>query len=224
MYSLFDPPLMPTSVLAGMNERNSEYNQAQQTLILYMKFITLNKTKARNAAKMIRHQLAIARPDAGTELLRHWPKLGAKSGIIAGYIPLHTEIDVCPLMSALADAGHPLALPRTKRPGYPLEFRAFNLGDKLVRGPYGTKEPERLAPVVTPKVILLPLLAYGRAGYRLGYGGGYYDRTLQALRRKTKIFACGVAYSGQEVPTLPTDDHDQKLDGVLTETDFKVFV
>ncbi|MBL4852970.1 MAG: 5-formyltetrahydrofolate cyclo-ligase [Robiginitomaculum sp.] len=188
-----------------------------------MKFTTLNKTKARNAAKAIRHGLTLARPGAGSELLRHWPLLGIKSGTIAGYIPIHTEIDVWPLMGALVEAGHTLALPRIRRPGHPLTFHTFNVGDKLVRGPFGTKEPVRSAPVISPDVILLPLLAYARDGSRLGYGGGYYDRTLNALRSHAKIFACGVAFSGQEVPTLPTDGHDQRLDGVLTETGLRLF-
>jgi len=188
-----------------------------------MKFTTLNKTKARNAAKMIRHRLLDDNPGAGPELVRHWPLLGIKPGIVASFIPMHTEIDVWPLMDALADAGYTLALPRIKRAGHPLIFHAFRFGDKLGRGPFSTKEPARSAPIITPKTILLPLLAFGRDGSRLGYGGGYYDRTLEALRRKTKIFACGIAYSGQEVPTLPTDGHDQNLDGVLTETGLRLF-
>ncbi len=188
-----------------------------------MKLTALNKTKARNAAKMIRHKLAHEQPGAGIDLIRHWPLLGVKSGVIAGYIPIHSEIGIWPLMEALADAGHTLALPRIKRPGHPLTFHGFNIGDKLVRGPYGTKEPERTAPGISPDVVLLPLLAYARDGVRLGYGGGYYDRTLHTLRSHTKIFACGIAYSGQEVPTLPTDEHDQKLDGVLTETGLQLF-
>ncbi len=188
-----------------------------------MKFAALNKTKARNAAKMIRRKLATDNPDAGPELLRHWPQLGIKSGIVAGFMPMHSEIDVVPLMNALADAGHILALPRIKRPGHPLVFHAYNMGDTLVRGPFGTQEPQRSAPLVTPKTIFVPLLAFGRDGSRLGYGGGFYDRTLASLRRTTEIFACGLAYSGQEVAILPTDEHDQKLDGVLSENGLRLF-
>lgn len=192
-----------------------------------MKFDSLNKTKARNAAKMIRAKLAAERPDAGVELLHHWSDMGRRVGRVAAYIPIHSEIDVWPLMRALADAGHSLALPCIKRKGHPLEFRAFTLGDKLRRGAFGTREPMRTATLVTPDIVLLPLLAYSRDGHRLGYGGGFYDRTLQQLRNpkniEGEIFACGVAYSGQEVPTLLTDKYDQKLDGVLTETGFKRF-
>jgi len=193
-----------------------------------MKFDSIHKTKARNAAKMIRAKLAADQPGAGIELLRHWPDVGNRPHrdkmCIAAYIPIHSEIDVWPLMRALEDAGHSLALPCIKRKAHPLEFRCFALGDKLRRGAFGTREPMRNAPLVVPNIVLLPLLAYARDGYRLGYGGGFYDRTLATLRKSGKIFACGVAYSGQEVPTLPTDQYDEKLDGVLTETGFRKFI
>ncbi|PHS76771.1 MAG: 5-formyltetrahydrofolate cyclo-ligase [Robiginitomaculum sp.] len=202
-----------------------------------MKFDSIHKTKARNAAKMIRAKLAAEQPGAGIELLRHWPDAGNRARgnrahrdkmCIAAYIPIHSEIDVWPLMRALEDAGHSLALPCIKRKAHPLEFRCFALGDKLRRGAFGTREPMRNVPRVVPNIVLLPLLAYARDGYRLGYGGGFYDRTLQGLRQNKanagKIFACGVAYSGQEVPTLPTDQYDEKLDGVLTETGFRKFI
>ena len=76
---------------------------------------------------------------------------------------------------------------------------------------------------ITPQLIFVPLLAFTANGERLGYGGGYYDRTLASLRQKNEVFACGVAYAGQEVESLPTDAHDAKLDGILTEDGFKAF-
>ena len=186
-----------------------------------MKYDSLHKTKARHAAKMIRAQLAVGRPDAGVELLRTWPELGVKTGCVAAYMPIHSEIDVLPLMRALVDAGHTLALPCIKRKAHPLDFRTYKIGDKLRRGAFGTREPLRDKLIVTPDIVLLPLLAFARNGYRLGYGGGFYDRTLAKLREQGEIIACGVAYSGQEVPILPTDKYDQKLDCVLTETGIK---
>jgi len=188
-----------------------------------MVFDSLEKTRARNAAKIIRAKLVAERPDAGIELLRFWPNSGVKTGVIAGYIPIQSEIDLLPLMSALADTDFELALPCIKRKNHPLEFRRYKPGDKLRGGPHGTKAPQRTAPLVSPDVILLPLLAYSRNGVRLGYGGGYYDRTLEVLRSQKTIFACGVGFAGQEVPTLPSGPHDQKLDGVLTETGFRIF-
>jgi len=87
---------------------------------------------------------------------------------------------------------------------------------------YGVAFPAH-GTALTPSLILVPLLAFTKRGERLGYGGGYYDRTLQALRSKGEVFACGVAYAGQEVESLPTDVHDERLDGILTETGFKAF-
>lgn len=196
-----------------------------------MTFDALHKTRARNAAKMIRaklaNELASETVGAGVELIRHWPSLNIKLGVIATYIPLQSEIDPMPLMHALKDAGHTLALPCIKRKDHPLIFREYKIGDKLRGGAHGTKEPLRTTRLITPDVILLPLLAYSRIGVRLGYGGGYYDRTLQKLREKNTdqnpIFACGLAYSGQEVPILTAGPYDQGLDGVLTEAGFKDF-
>ena len=188
-----------------------------------MSYDSLSKTKARNAAKMIRARLAGDLPDAGVELVRHWPKLGVRHGCVSAYLPITSEIDVRPLMEALKYAGHSLALPCIKRKAHPLEFRHYSLGDKLRKGGFGTREPMRDVPVVMPDIMLLPLLAFGRDGYRLGYGGGFYDRTLQKLRAEGRVMACGVAYSGQEVPMVPTDQYDERLDCVLTETGIKHF-
>ena len=76
---------------------------------------------------------------------------------------------------------------------------------------------------MSPDFLFVPLLAFTARGQRLGYGGGFYDRTLNQLRAKGEVFACGVAYAGQEVSVLPTDDHDERLDGVLTEAEFRKF-
>ncbi len=192
-----------------------------------MRYHTMHKTRARTAAKMIRARLAQKLPDAGIELIKHWPETGIKTGKVAAYIPIGTEIDVWPLMWALSERGYGICLPQIRRKARPLVFRDWHKGDRLKPGPYGTREPLKSAPQCQPEIILVPLLAFSWDGHRLGYGGGYYDRTLTALRSPKRagrpIFACGIAYSGQEVPTLPTDSFDQKLDGVLTETGFRRF-
>lgn len=87
---------------------------------------------------------------------------------------------------------------------------------------YGVSYPAK-GETLTPQVVLVPLLAFTAAGQRLGYGGGYYDRTLSGLRSQGDVFACGVAYAGQEVADLPTDKHDADLDGILTEKEFRTF-
>ena len=188
-----------------------------------MPFSSLDKTRARNAAKLIRSRAAQKAPDAAVELLRYWSEIGVRGGIVASFLPIQSEIDPRPLAKALVDAGFELALPCIKRAAHPLEFRRYDLGDKLRGGPYNTKEPLKSAGIVDPDIVLLPLLAFDPNGFRLGYGGGFYDRSLAGLRAKKKIFACGLAYSAQEVPRVPTDEYDQKLDGMLTEREFRKF-
>ena len=187
-----------------------------------MAFDSYTKTRAREAAKQRRRALAAAAPDAGIDLIRHWPKTGKMSGIAAFYLPIQNEIDPRPLMQAMADAGHKLALPCIQRTGKPLIFRAFAPGDALAAGPYGTKQPAKTAAAVQPDIIFLPLLAYSKTGDRLGYGGGFYDRPLEQLRAQKADFACGLAYAGQGILdsdiAFPVDTHDQKMDAVLTNT------
>jgi len=188
-----------------------------------LNFSSLDKTRARNAAKLIRSQSQVDMPDAHVEILKSWSQSQLRSGIVATYLPIQSEINPGPLSKALVEAGCELALPCIKRKAQPLEFRRFTPGDKLRGGPYNTREPLKSAEIVDPDIVLLPLLAFSKNGYRLGYGGGFYDRSLVALRAKKQIFACGLAYAAQEVPRVPTDEYDQKLDGVLTEREFRKF-
>jgi 5-formyltetrahydrofolate cyclo-ligase len=136
---------------------------------------------------------------------------------IGGYWPIGEEADIRPLMTALAERGHRVALPAVVRPGLPLRFLAWRPGDALRPGFRGIPEPEPGAGEIVPEVVLVPLLAFDRTGARLGYGGGYFDRTLAALRAGGGITAIGIAYSAQEVDSLPGRDHDQRLDWIVTE-------
>lgn len=183
--------------------------------------ITAQKSRARLQAKQQRQ--AVYDPSAGPELIRNFPVQRFRGALIAGFWPLPGEIDIKPLLAALTDMGHTLALPCTPRPGHPLTFRQWSPADKLKAGPYGTREPQPEKPEARPDVILMPLLAFTKTGERLGYGGGFYDRTLAALRAEGNLYTCGVAFAGQEAAFLPTDHYDQKLDAVLTEKDFKEF-
>ena len=136
---------------------------------------------------------------------------------IAGYVPIRSEIDPMPLLEACAKAGCATCLPTTPKAGAPLVFRTWQIGAPLVEGLYGTSEPPRDAPILTPNVLLVPLLAFDAAGYRLGYGGGFYDRTLAGLRPRG-VVAIGIAYAGQEIPQVPRQSHDAPLDGIVTES------
>lgn len=144
--------------------------------------------------------------------LRALPDRQALTGAIAaGYVPFRSEIDPLPLMQALADAGARLALPRME--GEHLVLHAFAFGDALVAGPYGILEPPLEAPVVTPDIILTPLLAFDAKGGRLGYGKGFYDR-LFAMHPQALRF--GLAFTEQEVEKVPRAAHDAPLHLVLT--------
>ncbi|MGD1880562.1 MAG: 5-formyltetrahydrofolate cyclo-ligase [Kiloniellaceae bacterium] len=137
--------------------------------------------------------------------------------VVSGYWPLGDEIDPRPLMAALAGRGHPLALPASRAACQPLDFRTWRPGDALRPAGFGTQEPLAEAPMVQPEVLLVPLLAFDAAGYRLGYGGGFYDRSLALARRAGDILAVGLAFAAQQVAAVPREATDQRLDLVATE-------
>jgi 5-formyltetrahydrofolate cyclo-ligase len=140
------------------------------------------------------------------------------AAIVSGYWPLADELDPRPCMDRLAALGHPLALPRVQGQGRPLAFHAWEPGDPLLAGPFRVMEPGPDAPVVRPRIVLVPLLAFDRHGRRLGYGAGYYDMALSELRTLDPApLAIGVAFAAQEVDEVPTGPRDQPLDAVVTE-------
>jgi 5-formyltetrahydrofolate cyclo-ligase len=139
-------------------------------------------------------------------------------GIVSGYWPLADEFDPRPAMARLARVGHPLALPRVQGWGRPLAFHAWHPGEQLFAGPFQVMEPSSDAPLVNPRILLVPLLAFDQSGRRLGYGAGYYDMVLRDLRAHSPApFAIGVAFAAQEVAEVPTGPRDQMLDAVVTE-------
>ena len=137
--------------------------------------------------------------------------------VVAGYWPLPEEIDVRPLMTNLHLSGHVLVLPVVVGRGQPLIFRRWRPSLPLDAGVYGISVPSAEAPEATPGVLLVPLLAFDGEGRRLGYGAGYYDRTLATLRRAGDILAIGAAYAAQRMDALPEEAADQRLDWVVTE-------
>ncbi len=137
--------------------------------------------------------------------------------IVAGYSPINSEIDPFPLMQALAKKNAELALPVIIERNRPLIFRSWSPEEGLVRGQYGIFQPSSDEPEVDPDIVLVPLAAFDRAGHRIGYGRGYYDRTLQNLRAMKRITVIGVAFAVQEIEVVPALAHDEQLDCVLTE-------
>lgn len=139
------------------------------------------------------------------------------SGAVSGFYPYGSEIDCTGLLERLSGEGWVTALPVVLGPERPLQFRAWRPGEALEPGAWSIPVPVEAASRVEPDVLLVPLLAYDRHGYRLGYGGGFYDRTLDRLRAQKPVTAIGVAFAGQEVDAVPHDVHDQPLDWMLTE-------
>lgn len=137
------------------------------------------------------------------------PPVGA---IVSGFWPLGDEIDVRPLLLALRDRGHEVVLPITPKRGHPLTFGLWSPGDVLIPERFGTKRP--VGPERMPSFVLVPLLAFDRQGWRLGYGAGYYDRTLALLPSR---IAVGCAFAAQMVDEVPVGPYDVRLDAVATE-------
>ena len=149
---------------------------------------------------------------AGAELVAAF-----RPGIVSAYFALRDEASTLPLLEALSEAGILTALPITGARGTALVFRLWRPGDAVVEGKMGISEPSPAAAEVAPDLLFVPLAAFDRTGHRIGYGAGYYDRTLAALRARKKILAVGVAYASQETAKVPHESHDQRLDFVLTE-------
>ncbi len=176
----------------------------------------LAAAKARLRHEMLTHRAGIAMPDAARAvamviLEEAPPPLGA---VVSGYWPLGHELDPRPLLEALSARGHAVALPVTTRRGQPLRFRQWQPGEPLMPARFGLSEPPPEAPELRPDWLLVPLLAFDRRGHRLGYGAGYYDRTLESL---PGAMALGFAYAGQEVPRVPDGLGDRPLRAVATE-------
>jgi 5-formyltetrahydrofolate cyclo-ligase len=137
-----------------------------------------------------------------------------KHAVIGLYWPIHDELDPRFLLNRLERAGYRTALPVVTRTNEPLTFRLWGQNDPLEAGSFGTSHPAADAPAVVPNVVIAPLLAYDADCYRLGYGGGFYDRTLAA---HSEMKAFGFAYGAQIVDHVPREEHDWPLQGVITE-------
>lgn len=172
-----------------------------------------------------RGDAALAHPDAAVRLVTRFPEhLMPRPGtVVAGYRAMRSEIDPLALMEAMADRGAVLVLPVMQGEGRPLLFRRWREGDRLTLGAFGVEEPAPDAPALVPDLVLVPLVGADRTGVRLGMGKGFYDHTLAALRERGCVLAIGCAYDAQRVGELPSEPHDQRLDGLVTEAGFYDF-
>ena len=160
---------------------------------------------------------ARAAQDAASHCLARVPR--PEGATVSGYVALADELDPAPLLARLAEAGHPIALPVVVGPGQALIFRRWRAGDALEAGPRGTRHPLPSAALVVPQILIVPLLAFDGAGRRLGFGAGYYDRTLLKLRASGPTLALGFAFAAQRVAEVPAGASDQRLDWIVTEED-----
>ena len=181
--------------------------------------IVVAKAELRRTVLARREALPATARVAAAEALaaRGVPVEVPQGAIVSAYSPLKSEISPVPLMRRLVEAGAKLALPVVAGRGHPLTMRAWMFGEALGSGVWGIREPKPEAPEVFPDILIVPLVAFDRAGYRLGYGAGYYDMTIARLRGMKKISAIGIAFAAQEVAELPKNERDEKLDFVLTE-------
>ena len=177
------------------------------------------KPGLRAAALARRDSLSARERQAAAETIaaRAVPVEVAAGTVVSGFSPMRSEINPLPLLRKLADAGAQLALPVVQGRGKPLLMRAWRFGEQLKSGQWGIREPTPQAREVAPDILIVPLACFDRAGHRIGYGAGYYDMTIRALRAKKKIVAVGIAYAAQEIPKVPATDRDARLDLVLTE-------
>lgn len=157
-------------------------------------------------------------PEASRKIAAHGLDfLAANAGsIVSGFAAIRDEINPAPLMTWLQAEGFRLALPVMQGKRKPLLMRAWTPGDAMKSAAWGIAEPLDDKPALDPDIVLVPLLAFDMRGYRLGYGGGFYDRTLQRLRKLKPVVAVGLAYDELRVDAVPVESYDERLDWVLT--------
>jgi 5-formyltetrahydrofolate cyclo-ligase len=175
------------------------------------------KAAARKAAFARRRAAAedtAAAQAAQAHLLAHLQDSGA--GVISGYMKIRTEIDPLPVMTRLHALGRRICVPVIEGAERPLAFREWRPGARMVAGPFGAVVPAS-GDWLEPTALIVPLLAFDARGYRLGYGGGFYDRTLEGLRGRGPVEAVGFAFAAQEAAEVPVEPTDQRLDLVVTE-------
>ncbi len=178
--------------------------------------VALEKQAARQAA-FARRKTAHDTADGARAckfLLAHLGRFAGET--ISGYMPIRTEIDILPAMARLCAQG-PVCVPVVQGPARPLLFHQWTPTTPMQKGAFGAAVPVAQS-VLVPSVIILPLLAFDDRGYRLGYGGGFYDRTLADLRAAGPVYSVGFAYAAQKTDLVPIEDTDQRMDAVVTES------
>jgi 5-formyltetrahydrofolate cyclo-ligase len=184
----------------------------------------LEKSALRVRLRVLRRRLADEVPDVAERAARRAPlSRFSRFSVVSAYCAQGSEVDPTPVLRAILEfnPGHAkAALPVAVDRDSPLKFRLWRPQDVLTPDAFGIPAPPASAPEVEPNLVIAPVLGFDRRGGRLGQGAGHYDRTLANLRAARPVFVLGLAFSGQEVDAVPTDPHDQRLDAILTETEF----
>jgi len=178
------------------------------------------KADLRRAQIARRPALHAADPEAGRRACRHFlSAIGFPAGAdVSAYLPVGDEFEVLPFADTAHAFGHRVGMPVVVGKGKPLQFRLWTPETELVAGVMGIPIPPDDAEVILPRLLLVPMMAFDRQGYRLGYGGGFYDRTLALIRAlDPEALAVGVCYAGLEIESVPHDHLDQRLDWIVTE-------
>lgn len=185
--------------------------------------LALEKDRLRKEALSRRKAMAtVERIEKSLALADHARSLPIPDGaVVSGFWPIRDEIDPRPLLDLLRQKGHALCLPAIAEPH--LVFRKLERGGDLVSAGFGTMEPVEGTEELIPDVLLMPLAAYDKAGNRIGYGKGHYDKAIAALEKSRPLLCIGLAFALQEVDRVPAEAHDKPLDGILTEQGYRAF-
>ena len=181
--------------------------------------VVAEKRKLRTDMSRLRDELHSDSGDISTRLCEqfHQAWKPAAGTVISAFWPVRSEVDLRPLFHDLYERGCAIVLPVVVAKRSPLAFRLWTPATQLVNGGFGIPIPPEDSPICDPDWLLVPLLAYDEQGFRIGYGGGFYDVTLANLRRRKSVFAIGVGFDGQQVDRVPGNFNDERLDAILTE-------
>ena len=180
-----------------------------------------DKTALRVRLRSLRRRLAAEIPDAAARAARRLPLERLPAYQVFGlYHPMGSELDPRPLLARLKRSGAHAALPAIGARGEGMDFRLWDPAVRLEPDAFGIPAPPAFAAPVEPDLVVAPLLGFDRRGGRIGQGAGHYDRFLANLRARKPVFLIGLAFAGQEVAELPLEAHDERLDAILTETDY----
>lgn len=177
------------------------------------------KIQARKDASKKRNEIFSLADSETYNLLENnfFNNFDVKNKIVAGFLPIGSEIDITNLLSRVIDNGGVTCLPCVVEDEKPLIFRKWENGDDLIIEKFKTKAPSETAEILLPDIIITPMLAFDNAKYRLGYGGGFYDRTLPEIKKIKTVTIVGVAFDEQKIDTVPVGEFDYPLDVVVTQ-------